>query len=565
MSTKFWLSPFIGIALSHATLIHTELIQWDSTKASPGYTLFGAKGKSYLIDMQGRLVHQWNGSGTNPKLLSYNGNLLDVTNQGKTFVEFDWDGNKVWEYTESRSSYAPHHDFIRIYNAKLGAYTTLYIANKSLSASEVAALGADPTQGPYDGSQIDAITEVDASGNIIWEWSFADHLIQDVDASKSNYVGTGKTIADYPNKLNANLPGRPIRKDWLHCNSLDYNAKLGQIVINSVQGEFYVIDHDNTFVKGDLSASKALAAGSAGDFLYRFGDPARYAQGDPPSLLTDWTKSTSGHKQIGGAHDIHWIEEGLSGAGNFMVFNNGEYLYEMTPQSSILEINPFKDKSGATGTNYVNPPSAGYYVLEGADPDQMKAKRNISNQVVWMYSSKSSVNFFSTIGSSASRLANGNTLITAMTTGQIFEVTPSGELAWEYIVPVTEDGIKTSFDDQYPNYNAIFRSYRYPFTHKAFEGKTLTPGSTLTQSAGSTAVNDKYFVNAQIQGHALYLNSPQNQWQNLQLSNSKGQVLWNQNLVQLPLQKDLSTLVPGTYYLSARQGSTFIRIPLSKR
>jgi hypothetical protein len=58
---------------------------------------------------------------------------------------------------------------------------------------------------------------------------------------------------------------------------------------------------------------------------YRFGDPARYAQGDPPSILSDWTQSTTGHKQIGGAHDVQWIDEGLPGAGDFLIFNNAQF------------------------------------------------------------------------------------------------------------------------------------------------------------------------------------------------------------------------------------------------
>jgi hypothetical protein len=82
-----------------------------------------------------------------------------------------------------------------------------------------------------------------------------------------------------------------------------------------VQGELYVIDHNGTFIAGDPKASIAKAAGPAGDFLYRFGDPARYAQGDPPKVLENWDSATSGHKQMGGAHDVRWICPGLPGAG----------------------------------------------------------------------------------------------------------------------------------------------------------------------------------------------------------------------------------------------------------
>jgi hypothetical protein len=297
-------------------------------------------------------------------------------------------------------------------------------------------------------------------------------------------VGTGKSISDYPGKINLNLPGRPMKADWLHCNSMDYNQELDQIVTNSVQGEFYVIDHGNTFVPGSPQESIALAAGTKGDFLYRFGDPARYGQGTAPSILADWTQSTSGHKQIGGAHDVHWIRPGLPGAGNFMIFNNGQYLFERTPQSSVLEIDAFRDARGVGRGSYVNPPEAGYTLVRYPS-DTGKTPRYQANQIVWSYASRSSQGFFSHIGSSGQRLPNGNTLICADTEGHFFEVTSGGELVWEYINPVTSKGIVTVFPDSLPMTNSVFRAYRYGADHPALAGKTLTSKGTIT---GATPV-----------------------------------------------------------------------------
>jgi hypothetical protein len=188
--------------------------------------------------------------------------------------------------------------------------------------------------------------------------------------------------------------------------------------------------------------------------------------------MEDWTKVTSGHKQIGGSHDIHWIAEGLPGAGNLMLFNNGEYLLEQTPQSYAFEINPYIDSTGNSTIVYVNPPNAGYTKWTAPDRNQMKSTKNLSKQVSWVYYTKNSDNLYSTIGSSAGRLSNGNTLICAMTSGHIVEVTygDSGDggslngdpqIVWEYICPITGDGIRDSIDDQYPMYNSIFRAYRY--------------------------------------------------------------------------------------------------------
>ena len=43
----------------------TELLYWDKTNAYPGYTWFGVRGTTYLVDMEGRVAHTWP-IGTNP-------------------------------------------------------------------------------------------------------------------------------------------------------------------------------------------------------------------------------------------------------------------------------------------------------------------------------------------------------------------------------------------------------------------------------------------------------------------------------------------------------------------
>ncbi|MCE9615253.1 MAG: DUF1566 domain-containing protein [Lentisphaerae bacterium] len=470
----------IRVAVAYETLQGpTETRYWDESRAWNGYTLFGARGTSYLIDMEGLVVNTWP-VGTNPRFLD-NGNLLDAStddpSHGAGFIELDWAGNTVWEYHEDRDDYEPHHDFVRIFNTNLNAWTTLYIANKTITHAQAIAAGCNPANGPYDGAQADAVVEVDMSGNVVWEWWFFDHTVQDFDPTKSNYVAA---ISNAPGRIDVNLPSRPVKKDWLHCNSLDYNSELDQIVINSVQGEFYVIDHGGTFVAGNPAAGIALAASSAGDFLYRFGDPARYEQGDAPYIQEDWTQSSAGHKQIGGAHDIQWIKPGLPGAGHFLIFNNGQYLWERCPQSYIFEINGFLNAAGVDTGDYVNPPNAGYTIVSSPNNDTHKQKKNVSKQIAWQYYSKSNHGFFSHIGSGAQRLPNTNTLICAMTEGHIFEITSDGELVWEYVNPVTPDGKLERLDDNWPMYNSMFRAYRYTADHPALAGRDLTPGDTIS-------------------------------------------------------------------------------------
>ena len=185
---------------------------------------------------------------------------------------------------------------------------------------------------------------------------------------------------------------------------------------------------------------------------------------------------------MGGTHHVSWIPPGLPGAGHLLVFNNGQYLYQRTPQSSILEINGYLDANGRDTGKYVNPPDAGYR-QERYDKDTHNQPRQISNQIVYTYRTLNSHGFFSHIGSSAQRLPNGNTFICSDTEGHFFEVTPKGELAWEYINPVTRDGAIKVLSDSLPMTNSVFRAFRYAADHPAFKGRDLTPTGTITERA----------------------------------------------------------------------------------
>lgn len=466
------------ISAQQKLMVSTETNYWDSTNANNGYTLFAAKGTSYLIDMEGYVIHNWP-LGNNPRFTEA-GTLLDALGSDpenlNSFREVDWNGNIVWQYTENRNNYHCHDDFIKIFNPKLGDSTLLYIANKDLTSGECIAKGCDASQ-TYTNPQMDAVVEVDRQGKVIWEWCFFDHVVQSMYSSITSTYGV---IAGTPGRINLNMPGYPVQSNWLDCNSIDYNQDLDQIVINSTHGEFYVIDHGNTFVANDSATSIALAAGSTGNFLYRFGDPARYNQGNPPSVAPNWEKCSAGHKQLGASNNIQWIKSGLTGAGHFLVFNNDQTLCEPTSQSYIYEINAFLNSSGTNTGSYVNPPVAGYTVISSPNTNLMKEKKNQSKQIVWKYSSKNNTTFFSTTGGSAQRLPNGNNLICSSNDGHIFEIAHDSVLVWEYINPVTSDGIRKIKVDNYPKYNYVMRAYRYTAGHPALLGQDLSPGNTLT-------------------------------------------------------------------------------------
>lgn len=88
------------------------------------------------------------------------------------------------------------------------------------------------------------------------------------------------------------------------------------------------------------------------------------------------------------------------------------------------------------------------------------------------------------------RLLNGNTLICEGVKGRLFEVTASGDIVWEYVIPIDDNG-PVEQGTEIPNgsppgwlQNAEFRAYRYAPDYPGLEGVDLTPGSYIELPAG---------------------------------------------------------------------------------
>ena len=78
-----------------------------------------------------------------------------------------------------------------------------------------------------------------------------------------------------------------------------------------------------------------------------------------------------------------------------------------------------------------------------------------NGQVAWEYRDTPYFNFYSSRISGARRMHNGNTLITEGMFGRMFQVTPSGEVVWEYINPYFPKG-QDGYED-----NRVFRCSWY--------------------------------------------------------------------------------------------------------
>ena len=486
---------FLTMAMSSAYAYEafygpSELIYWDKEKAYNGYSLIGG----YLIDMEGNLCHRFSPGGE----LFEDGTLYGTG--GMEFAAYTRDGKVIFDLEETRQNYHPHHSSKLIYNKVLKAHTVLYVANKDLTHDEVIAAGANPTWSEdYSRSQMDCLVERDQNNNVVWEWWFYDHLIQDLDPTKDNYVGKGKKISDYPGKMDINW-GKPLRRGWNHVNAVDYGEESGHIVFDQVTGEAWIIDHDGTFVSTQedfaadpVAAAKAniaAAASDAGDFLWRFGDPAMYGQGEKPKINENyWMSHSTGHKELGGVHDAQFIKPGLPGAGNVLFYNNGHYLYHKLHQSNVREINPYiagiDEKTGKPiiSDSYVNPPDAGYFMSEEPRVTNHRESQRVSNQTVWYFMPIMSSGMFSDNGGNCIRLPNGNTIASNKTEGHWVEITPEGEVVWEYINPVCRDGIRKIIKPGDLDQHSAGRMFRYKPDYPGLKGLDLTPQGTLTDLA----------------------------------------------------------------------------------
>lgn len=382
--------------------------------AYQGYTLLSPlqSRTTFLIDMNGSVVNSWETDST-PSSLAYlleNGNLLragaqanspfggGVAGGGGRIQEFTWDGALVWDFTYSSETRLPHHDFARLPNGNV-----LMIVADRISRDAAIAAGRIPSSIPDNGVYADSLVEIrptgETTGEVVWEWRVWDHLVQDHDAAQANY-GDVRTS---PGRVDVNFTVVPDRRaaDWTHFNAVAYNAALDQVIVSLRNfSEIWVIDHSTTTM--EAAGRTGGRSGKGGDLLYRWGNPPAYRAG------------TADDQRLFGQHDVHWIPEGLPGAGRLLLFNNGDGRPDGM-YSSVEEIVPPMDATG----RYILGPDGKY------GPER----------AAWSYTAPNETDFYSFNISGAMRLPNGNTLICSGAPGFVFEVTPEGRVVWQYNLP----------------------------------------------------------------------------------------------------------------------------------
>ncbi len=402
---------------SSETLIQPVYPYSNDTEPELGYTLINPvwSNTTYLINNSGEVMRTWQ-SEYLPGLIGYireDGKLIrasdtrdGVWGKGGGVELFDWEGNLIWNYTFPGFEQATHHDIEPMPN---GNVLMIYKENKTLE--DMIAAGRDPALIYNDQVRTESIIEVEPtgpnSGRIVWEWHAWDHLIQDHDPTKANYGNVSK----HPERLNLNYPPLKI-SDWIHANTIKYNADLDQIMISSRHfSEFWIIDHSTT--TQEAAGETGGLRGKGGGLLYRWGNPAAYDCGN------------GSDQRLFSQHDSQWIPEGCPGEGKIIVFNNGNDR-PGKERSSIEVVVPPLDMYG----NYTRTTAA-------FGPKEAN----------WSYM----MDIFSGFISGVQRLPNGNTLICCGPQGYLYEVDDQKQKVWEWTNPFHDTGFN----------NRVFKARRY--------------------------------------------------------------------------------------------------------
>jgi hypothetical protein len=397
------------------TVYPTGTTIYEPDKAWNGFTVLSPLGTPAVIvvDMNGRVVKRWDGfdlvSGGPARVLpggvviAPQGDAMPRHLEASALVVEDFAGKELWRFDRGERNGAgawsgrQHHDW-QLSTFPSGAYSPSF--TPALAGATMLLLThsthADPriADGVLDD---DRLIELDAKGNVTWQWRAGDHIAE-----------LGLTP---PARAAIRRNGKRPGYDWFHMNSAAY---LGP-------NKWFDAGHKrfdpHNVIVSSRSASLIAIVARDGRIVWQLG---------PDSTVSPAATALG---QIIGQHDVTMIPQGLPGAGDLLLFDNGGS-------------SGYGDPSPISPTGDAIYQRAGSRVLE-IDPVTLK--------LVWSYSAP---NFYSFNISSAQRLPNGDTLIAEGTTGRVFEVTPDKQIVWEYVAP-PEEGPRAS--------NAVYRAYRIPY------------------------------------------------------------------------------------------------------
>ena len=275
----------------------------------------------------------------------------------------------------------------------------------------------------------DAIREIDWEGELVWEYRnpnlrrhcrlangnnlFLCNVPEEIAPELTRRIQGGFSTPSDPESMGGDLvievtPGGDTVNEWRSSDHLDTQEHI----ICPLEG------------RAAWGGANDISAPDDGNFLISFRILDTVAIVD---------RVTGDFRWAWGAGQIsHQHNPTLLANGNVLLLDNGAHRRGLS-SSRVVEVDP------------------------------------VTGEIAWQYRGDPLVSFFTHFTGGAERLPNGNTLITEGMTGRLFEVTPSGQIVWEYISPFLAP-------DLHGIANGVFRAHRYGPHHPALSGRQLDPG-----------------------------------------------------------------------------------------
>lgn len=365
-----------------------EVFFFNADLVYNGYVLVsGATGnRVYLMDKESNLLFEWplnDAKLGNDATILPTGRLLAMLEDANAQIKFGGFGGKIqildkegtvdWEFLYSTEDYVLHHDAEMLPNGNIIMQTW-----ERKTIAEAIAAGSNLNVELFP----DGIIEVNPQTNeIVWEWHSWDHLIQDFDATKSNFG----SVSQNPHRINLNYT-QLEDGDMTHANGLTYD-KENDVIYLSVNffSEIWVIDHSTSTSEAATSLGGNYNQG--GDLIYRFGNPEAY-------------QNILGTRRFFNNH--HPVLDFRNNQKSIFVYSNGQDLNQST-----------------------------VYELEIPTIFSLEADKDNEPRELWSFTDPE---LYAPKVSGAVPLPNGNVLITEGDFG-LWEVTRTGEVVWKFVFP----------------------------------------------------------------------------------------------------------------------------------
>lgn len=370
----------------------TGVLIHDPAKAYPGYLLFGAPdGHTHLVDMAGRQAHEWQAVGFPSQMLAP---ALTGGRKGHLLVNFRdsheeaapipaASGSLFGERTIGEVDWSGHD----VWRWRLPENARQHHACERLPNGNtmlLAAVTRKIEEFPLPLSDDQGLYEVTPEGRTVWTWFAGDHLA-DLGLSKRDLAVWRTRGPGGSGFLGLNGAATLGSNRWFASGDQRFHP-------------------DNVVITSRNTNIIAIVDRRSGRVVWRLG----------PDYAENGSKIPRPVDQISAGQAACMIPEGRPGAGNMLLF----------------------DDQGPSGISPVALDIFGGSRVIEIDP--------VSKEIVWQYSAESSGRpayaMHAFYGGNAERLPNGCTLINAAFFGHVLQVTPGGEIVWEYLSPYVSSG-----------------------------------------------------------------------------------------------------------------------------